>query len=132
MKLLIDTNVFLEVLLSDSRAVEARKLLDNVGDHDLFVSDFALHSIGLLLLRRNLSQVFVHFLVDTIEGMGTVMLSLTERELLTVVDNVSAFGLDFDDAYQYSVAEKYDLTLVSFDGDFDRTPRGRQTPADMP
>lgn len=81
MKLLIDTNVFLEVLLSDPSADEARKLLDNVGEHDLFVSDFALHSIGLLLLRKKLSQVFVHFLVDTIEGMGTVMLSLTEREL---------------------------------------------------
>jgi hypothetical protein len=28
------------------------------------------------------------------------------------------FTLDFDDAYQYCSAEKYHLTLVSFDGDF--------------
>jgi hypothetical protein len=33
------------------------------------------------------------------------------------------FALDFDDAYQYVVAEKYDLQLVSFDADFDRTER---------
>ncbi|MCF6148000.1 MAG: PIN domain-containing protein [Candidatus Kuenenia sp.] len=33
-----------------------------------------------------------------------------------------------DDAYQYAVAEKYGLTLVSFDTDFDRTARGRKTP----
>ena len=46
MKLLIDTNVFLEVLLSDAKAAEARALLENAGGHDLFVSDFALHSIG--------------------------------------------------------------------------------------
>src|SRR5450759_4180602 len=38
------------------------------------------------------------------------------------------FKLDFDDAYQYCSAEKYHLTLVSFDGDFDRTDRGRMTP----
>jgi len=39
------------------------------------------------------------------------------------------FGLDFDDAYQYTAAEKYNLTLLSFDTDFDRTARGRKTPA---
>jgi hypothetical protein len=41
------------------------------------------------------------------------------------------FNLDFDDAYQYVAAEKHDLTLVSFDADFDRTDRGRKTPADI-
>ena len=41
------------------------------------------------------------------------------------------FGLDFDYAYQYLAADKYSLTLVSFDSDFDRTERGRKTPADV-
>jgi len=41
------------------------------------------------------------------------------------------FNLDFDDAYQYAVAEKYDLTIVSFDVDFDRTERGRKTPGEV-
>jgi predicted nucleic acid-binding protein len=41
------------------------------------------------------------------------------------------FGLDFDDAYQYLAAVKYNLTLVSFDSDFDRTERGRRTPAEV-
>ena len=40
-------------------------------------------------------------------------------------------GLDFDDAYQYVAAETHNLTLVSFDADFDRTERGRKTPADV-
>jgi hypothetical protein len=39
------------------------------------------------------------------------------------------FDLDFDDAYQYLAAEGRDLILVSFDGDFDRTRRGRKTPS---
>jgi len=29
--------------------------------------------------------------------------------------------LDFDDAYQYALAEKHDLIIVSFDSDFDKT-----------
>ena len=35
------------------------------------------------------------------------------------------------DAYRYATAERYDLTVVSFDGDFDRTERGRRTPAEL-
>jgi hypothetical protein len=131
MKLLVDTNVFLEILLSDSRSDEAREFLENSNGHELFISDFALHSIGLLLLRQNLPQVFVQFLEDTIDAIGVKMVSLTERELRTVVSNASAFDFDFDDAYQYSVAEKYDFTLISFDTDFDRSKRGRKSPADV-
>lgn len=131
MKLLVDTNVFLEILLSDSRSDEAREFLENSNAHELFVSDFALHSIGLLLLRRNLPEVFVQFLEDTIDAIGVKMVYLTEQELRTVVSNASAFDFDFDDAYQYSVAEKYDFTLISFDTDFDRSKRGRKSPADV-
>ena len=39
------------------------------------------------------------------------------------------FSLDFDDAYQYATAEHFDLAIVSFDADFDRTDRGRLTPS---
>ena len=41
------------------------------------------------------------------------------------------FNFDFDDAYQYVIAEKYNLTIISFDTDFDRTERGRKTPAEI-
>lgn len=41
------------------------------------------------------------------------------------------FNLDFDDAYQYVIAEKFGLVLVSFDTDFDRTDRKRIIPADI-
>lgn len=41
------------------------------------------------------------------------------------------FNLDFDDACQYVAAELFNAVVVSFDGDFDRTDRGRQTPADI-
>lgn len=41
------------------------------------------------------------------------------------------FHLDFDDAYQYAVAEQYGLSIVSFDKDFDRTEKGRMEPQDL-
>jgi hypothetical protein len=72
----------------------------------------------------------VQFLEDTIDAIGDKMVSLTERELRTVVSNASAFDFDFDDAYQYSVAEKYDFTLISFDTG--RSVLRRQSPDKTP
>jgi len=44
---------------------------------------------------------------------------------------VHQFKLDFDDAYQYLAAELNDLTIVSFDKDFDKTELGRKTPSQI-
>jgi predicted nucleic acid-binding protein len=44
---------------------------------------------------------------------------------------IKIFNLDFDDAYQLAAAEKQIFTIISFDGDFDRTESGRKTPADF-
>ncbi len=131
MRLLIDTNIFLEVLLEQARSAEAQVLLAAVEDHEFFVSDFSLHSIGLLLFRRSQFSTFRDFLDDAILGTDAVSVTLTAREMNAVVQSAQDFRLDFDDAYQYALAEKHDLTLISFDKDFDRTSRGRKTPAEI-
>jgi len=59
-------------------------------------------------------------------GVRVVTLSVEDLDL--VVEIAQKFELDFDDAYQYTFAEKYNLTIISFDADFDRTKRGRKTP----
>lgn len=127
MRLLVDTNVLLEVLLEQAKAQEARDLLQKTNAHQLFVSNYALHSIGLILLRRKQADMFRQFLFDVEAGM--TMVSLVLEELKDVIDASTNFNLDFDDAYQYVTAEKFGLTIVSFDADFDRTVRGRRTPA---
>jgi len=50
------------------------------------------------------------------------------NELVRVMEQ---FNLDFDDAYHYVAARKYNLILVSFDSDFDRTPFGKKEPRDF-
>ncbi len=49
MKLLVDTNIFLKVLLEQAREDEARNFLSKADVYEFFISDFALHSIGLIL-----------------------------------------------------------------------------------
>jgi len=131
MRLLIDTNVFLEIILDQEKAAEAKALLAKVADHEFFISDYSLHSIGLLLFRRKQHDVFQRFLRDMAVNAAVTLLSLSVDDMEAVVDAATKYDLDFDDSYQYVAAQKYNLTLVSFDSDFDRTGRGRKTPAEI-
>lgn len=70
MRLLVDTNIFLEILLEQNCAEETKNLLRKVDQHDFFISDFSLHSVGLLLLRRQRPEVFRQFLSDLISNVG--------------------------------------------------------------
>lgn len=60
------------------------------------------------------------------------MIGLASDELELVIENSERFSVDFDDAYRCAVAGTYDLTIVSFDKDFDRTERGRKPPEMVP
>jgi len=130
-RLLVDTNIILEVILEQAKAEEARAFLAKTGEHEFFVSDFSLHSIGLLLFRRKEHHIFRQFLNDIVFHAGTRVASLPPEAMESVTETAQTFNLDFDDAYQYVAAEKYNLTVLSFDTDFDRTERGRKTPAEL-
>jgi len=127
---LLDTNILLELLLDQERADEAERLMCSIPGRDLYISEFTLYSLGMILTRRQLAHVFLRVIEDLTRGQ-IECLRLDMVDMHAVVQVIQQFGLDFDDAYQYVVAEKYDLTLVSFDADFDHTPRGRRTPGEI-
>jgi len=127
MKALIDTNIFLEILLAQEQSEEAKKLLVNVERYEFYLTDFTIHSIGLILFRQRLDSKFARFIADIV-GAGIGVLSLPILEMERVVAVVQKYTLDFDDAYQYAVAEKHGLRIVSYDSHFDKTNLGRTTP----
>lgn len=131
MRLLIDTNIFLEVILMQEKSLEAQTLLSNIEAHEFFISDYSLHSIGLLLFRKKKHDVFKQFLTDMIFNAGLKMISLTAKDMESIINTSYKGNLDFDDAYQYAIAQKYDLEIISFDSDFDRTEKGRKIPAQI-
>jgi len=130
-RLLLDTNIFLEILLEQEKAEESRLLLKSTDDHEFFTTDFTIHSIGYKLFERRQHAAFIAFLKDTVTNRALEVLSLTAMDLERVAEVGRIYPLDFDDAYQYVIAEREDLTIVSFDSDFDRTDRGRRTPGDI-
>ena len=131
MRLLLDTNIFLEVILEQEKADATRALLAKTDVHEFFISDYSLHSIGLLLFRRKQHDVFRRFVLDMVVNAGMIMTSLSAEDMEAVINAAHRFNLDFDDAYQYATAEEFNLTIVSFDADFDRTERGRKMPGEI-
>ncbi len=131
MKLLLDTNIFLEIILDQEKAEEAKRLLLQAGKYDFFMSDYSLHSIGLLLFRKNKYAMFQQFIQDVLVSGSVGMLSLTANEMNDVILAAQKFGLDFDDAYQYTIAANSKAELVSFDNDFVRTDIKPRKPVEI-
>ena len=117
---LVDSNVFLEGLLKQQKANEVKYFFEKNTLDKLFISDFSLHSIGIILISLNDKDTFRFFIKDMILS-GIRVLSINPEKMLNIIDNSNRFNLDFDDAYQYTIAKNYDLKLVSLDKDFDKT-----------
>ncbi len=124
---LVDTNVWLELLLEQEKAGEVRQFLQATEARLLLITEFSLYSIGIVLTLLKKDDIFKDFLLDTIEDSGIARVRLDTAELKQLLAVRKRFQLDFDDAYQYVAAERYNLTLVSLDSDFDRTERERKT-----
>ncbi|MCS7310522.1 MAG: PIN domain-containing protein [Armatimonadetes bacterium] len=126
---LLDTNLLLEVLLAQERAEEVKQFLQTAPREHLFLSDFALYSVGIQTFRRGAPDAFVRMVEDLILQGGIRLAHLSAAEMRQVSEFAQRFGLDFDDAYQYTLARREGWRVVSFDADFDRTDAGRLTPA---
>lgn len=128
---LVDTNVWLERLLDQERAAEVEQFLRQVPSEQLYITDFALHSVGIALSRLGQIELFLSFIHDLLIEFSVHLIRLEPADLLDLPALMQRFFLDFDDGYQYAAAAKYGLTIVSFDTDFDRTEIGRKTPAQL-
>ncbi len=114
---LVDTNIFLEILLGQDKKEACKTFLNNNIGH-LYISDFSLHSIGVILFKYNKANLFKEFIKDVF--LSTKLLSLPVELYAELADIRKNLGLDFDDAYQYSIAKYYGLKVVTMDKDFEK------------
>ncbi len=125
---LVDTNIWLELMLGQQRAADVTRFLLRIDPSVLHITDFSLYSLSIILVRLRQPATLRAFMQDVIRDAGLTVVRLLPDDFDDIVDVATQHGLDFDDAYQYVAAERHGLHIVSFDADFDRTPRGRQTP----
>jgi predicted nucleic acid-binding protein len=125
---LLDTNILLELLLDRPKADDVDHLFNTVPTEKIFISEFSLYSIGIFLHNRKMPDKFVEMIDDLIIKAGIQIARLRPEDMKELVKNAHDHGLDFDDAYQYTISAKYALSIVSFDSDFDKTDKGRIEP----
>jgi predicted nucleic acid-binding protein len=130
-KYLVDTNVWLERLLDQEKSDIASNFLSLTPINSLFVSDFSIHSIGVILSRLKKYDIFEKFLYDLFVNGQIELLALYSVDLIDVIENIRIHKLDFDDSYQYTVAQKFDLTIVTFDKDFNAKGIKKKTPDEI-
>ncbi|HOX76260.1 MAG TPA: PIN domain-containing protein [Candidatus Cloacimonadota bacterium] len=128
---LVDTNVWLERLLDQEKSEITSSFLNSTTTDSIFVSDFSIHSIGVILSRLKKYNVFEKFLHDLFINGQIELLSLYSVDLLNVIENIKKYKFDFDDSYQYTVAQKFDLTIVTFDRDFNTKGIRKKTPEEI-
>jgi len=113
---LIDTNIFLEILLNQKKKDKCKKfLLKN--QSELNISDFSLYSIGIVLFREKLFDDYENFLQDILQN-EFFLISIPVEQHSEIMESSKKFKLDFDDSYQYSLAKSEDLKIVTMDKDF--------------
>lgn len=115
---LLDTNIWLERLLDQEKSEIVGSLLNLVPLNQLFISDFTLHSIGVILSRFEKYDLLSAFVKDLFVEGGIDQLTLNVNDFQALISNMKKFKLDFDDAYQLTLSQKNDLTVVTFDKDF--------------
>jgi len=115
MAFLFDTNVFLEILLDQEKKEVCKKLLnDNIGS--IYLSDFSIHSIGVILLKQKKLKIFDQFLRDILPH--STILSLPKEKYSEISGVASKYRLDFDDTYQSLIAIEFEIGIKTMDKDF--------------
>ena len=128
---LIDTNIWLEIILEQEKAEESKEFLQSVSSSSIFITDFSVYSIGIHLFRGKNHNAFMDFIWDAFVKVGIRLIRLEPIDMREIFSISLRFNLDFDDAYQYVASQKYNLTIVSYDRDFDRTEKSRKTPLEL-
>ncbi len=128
---LVDTNIWLERLLDQDNSAIVSKFLDTIPLDQIFISDFALHSIGVILSRLKKLDILDKFVNDIFFNGLIEQLSLGSHNFADVIVNIGKYKLDFDDAYQLTISQKYDLTIVTFDKDFNIDGINKMTPDEI-
>jgi hypothetical protein len=97
---LLDTNIWLERLLGQTHSDDVGHLLEIVTTDRLLMSDFTLHSLGIILDRFGYRSVFTQLVQDVLIDGGVALMGLPAAAMYRVVAVMDQYRLDFDDAYQ--------------------------------
>jgi predicted nucleic acid-binding protein len=103
--ILLDTNIFLEVLLDRGKADECEALLKRVaaGEEEATVSHFSIHAIEAIIGR---GEGLPAFLQSVESSLGLTVQETDTSDELAISLLSKSLNRDFDDTLQYFLAKK--------------------------
>jgi predicted nucleic acid-binding protein len=113
-KYLLDTNIFLEVLLLQAKQKSCKDFITNHFT-EISITQFSLNSVGIACYRNKCIDVFTSFLNDIASSIPVITLNIAQLLFLERVMKNEA--LDYDDSYQLITAQANDLEIVTLDTD---------------
>ncbi len=129
--ILLDTNIFLELLLGQKRAAECEELLERIskGEMEATVTHFTVHAVEAALVTGGALEAFLRNIEHSV-GLYVYDTSLADEMAVALM--TKKVSLDFDDTLQYYVAKRLGVdAIVSFDEHFDRLDVRRMDPRDL-
>lgn len=129
--ILLDTNVFLELMLGQRKAKDCEALLDAVsrGKIEAVVTHFTVHAVEAVL---GSGEPLLTFLRNVENSLGLTVFETGIAEEISAGMLTKAHSLDFDDALQYYVAKRLGAeAIVSYDKHFDKLDIPRVEPSKL-
>lgn len=120
MKFLFDTNIFLEVLLGQEKKEACKKLLLKFSG-SIFISEFSVHSIGVILFRQKKFEIFDLFVNDIANNATIITLPLLKHHKISTI--AQRYQLDFDDSMQTLIAFENKFGIITIDSDFKKVAK---------
>ena len=93
---LLDTNIFLELFLDQEKSNYIKKFFNTIDTTEISLTDFSLHSIGIILSRLRKRDVFNQFINDIILVGNIQILSIMPEEIEELSKISKRYNFDFD------------------------------------
>ena len=87
----------------------------------IILSEFSVHSIGVILFKQKKFTIFDRFVSDIANNGKIITLPLVKYPQISVI--AQKYQLDFDDSIQTAIAMEYNLGIITIDGDFKKVAR---------
>jgi predicted nucleic acid-binding protein len=128
---LLDTNIFLEVLMLQERKEECKTFLEmlQTGKKTAIITDFTVHSIIVIMYNLHKIKELKIFLSSLTAYKGLHIHNTTITDEINATDIAITQKLDMDDAIQYATALSTNAqAIISFDKHFNNLKIPRKEP----
>jgi len=121
--MLIDANIFLEVILEQKNSEKCKTFLREIVEgKTAFLTTFTIDSIILSMIRNKMNEIKIHTFLSSLKqykGLRIYMVSLKDR--INSMSLMQKYKLDYEDSIilQSAISAKCS-ELVSFDRHFDK------------